>query len=105
MMIMNRDECSKQIDAFLAGTCGDYDWDDFISTRSTDPDIKSVIDYCSNSRDIYPPEKPGNWCGAVGATKLAELSRLLKSNDEKAVRDFINIENQNAELRASALRR
>ena len=97
---MNEDrkqECAKLIDSFLDGSCGDYDWDDFISIRSDDPEIQLIKDYCADSSFLYPSDKPGYWCNDRGTQKLARLSSLIKTGDEAEVRSFVEEERKTAE--------
>jgi len=90
-------ECSTAIDAFLNGSCGDYDWDDFISIQSSNSSVQLIKDYCSKSDFLYPPDTVGHWCNDRGSQKLTELSSMIKTGNEKDIRSFIEFEMKDAE--------
>ena len=95
----DRQECVKVIASFLDGSCGDYDWDDFISIKSSDSLVQLVKDYCADSDFLYPPDKTGQWCNEQGAQKLEELVQLLKNGEASIIESFIETEMRNTEHR------
>jgi hypothetical protein len=92
-----KQELSRTIGSFLDGSCGEWDWDDFISIRSKIPEIQLIKDFCADSSFLYPPVKTGHWCNKLGLQRLAELSRLIRTGTEADVRSFVETEMRNAE--------
>ncbi len=94
---MNEDhylEAATTIKTFLDGSCGDYDWDDFISIRSRYTQIQCVKNYCANSSFCYPPTEESHWCNEIGIDKLAQLSRLLRTRNKEAITMFLDEESK-----------
>jgi hypothetical protein len=73
-----REDVAQQIDAFLAGTCGPYDWDGLISEPRPKEEYTRVCDYLSSTSEIYPTKK--GWCSEEGVVQLKYFSALLRSN-------------------------
>lgn len=82
------------IESFLSGSCGDYDWDDFLTIPSPDPLIQAVKNYCADSHFHYPPSMDGHWCSETGALKLTQLSVHLRTGSMQAVADFLQKEHK-----------
>ena len=76
---MSRSEAADQIEAFLNGTSGKWDWDEFTSLRLKDPELEKVRLVCVALPDIDPPTKPNHYCGESGMKTLAELVTMLKT--------------------------
>ncbi|MES2981410.1 MAG: hypothetical protein V4727_03770 [Verrucomicrobiota bacterium] len=90
-----RQESANLILSFLDETCGAYDWDDFISPSSKDPDFELLRVYCASTNYLYPPTDPKCWCSDLGSEKLRILSELLISTSQfKVISDFICSEQQ-----------
>ena len=71
------DEAAATIEAFLAGTGGEWDWDDFTSIRRRDPFVESVRTRCISIRDDFPG---GNrYCSAAGEAAFNDLARDLRA--------------------------
>lgn len=98
-------ECSTAIDSFLNGSCGEYDWDDFISIQSSNSAVQLIKNYCAESDIRYPPDTVGHWCNDRGAQKLVELSRLIKTGNKNDIRSFIEIEMKDAKQSTAPLPR
>ena len=73
-----REEVAAQIDAFLSGSCGSYDWDDLISIPQTKKAYELVRGYLSSTSEIYPTQK--GWCSPAGIKQLQLFAQLLRSS-------------------------
>lgn len=82
--------CSKAdaadaIDAFIDGTCGPYDWDDFLHHALDNralPEVRQAARQCLDVERDYPPQRKYNetgWCSEEGIEKMRDISRQLRS--------------------------
>jgi hypothetical protein len=71
-------EAIATIRAFLDGTAGKWDWDDFLSTPAVDPSVKWVQGYCLQLRRDFPPENKIGYCSDTGMKRLADLLTILE---------------------------
>ena len=76
---MTRRETANIIEAFLDGTGGKWDWDEFTSFPLQDPELERVRQVCISVPDIDPPGQPGAYCGENGLTVLRNLVRDLRA--------------------------
>jgi hypothetical protein len=72
-------EVARIIEGFIEGTCGPYDWDDFISFPLDDPALEAVRQECADLPDRYPPGKRGWYCNDDGVDVLRRLMRHVSS--------------------------
>jgi hypothetical protein len=66
-------DVAQEIRTFLAGSAGDWDWDDFLSIRIKDPRLDAIRRRCNSIPDEYPPIGKG-YCNEAGRAVLAELA-------------------------------
>ncbi len=92
MSVDSLEESGAIIESFLGGSCGDYDWDDFLLIPSPDQLIQAVKNYCVDSHFRYPPAMVGHWCNENGALRLAQLSAILRNGARTAVEEFLTAE-------------
>ncbi len=85
-----QDACASDIadimEAFLDGTAGRHDWDDFISVRLSDPVLEAIRGRCAQLPTECPAERPGQYCSEAGTQVVrAYVSQLrnLPSGSEK----------------------
>jgi len=83
---LTRKEVADEIEAFLTGTGGNWDWDDFISIRLSDPHLEEIRKLCGDLPAIDPPTTPGHYCGDRGLAIMAQLV-----NDLRAGRDITDL--------------
>jgi hypothetical protein len=70
----------EEIEKFLNGTGGAYDWDDFTSIPIRDPHLNSIRIECAELRESYPPTSDDGYCGHEGLDRLREILDGLKKN-------------------------
>jgi hypothetical protein len=61
---LTREEVADIIEAFLNGTGGRWDWDDFCSIRIKDPDLDAIRRRCADLHEEDP--YPAQYCGPAG---------------------------------------
>ena len=78
-------DARSAISAFLEGTGGDWDWDDYVSAPVSDAYLDSVRRLCLHLPDMFPPEKDsGDYCSPEGLQALRViLDRVLPSNSDR----------------------
>ena len=77
-MKMTNEEVAEIIEAFLNGTGGQWDWDDFISVRQKDEYLDNIRTICDNIPLEYPPDKAGHYTNDEGLKKLYAIVKELR---------------------------
>lgn len=77
---MTKTKISDLIDAFLDGTCGEWEWDDFISVRLQDHELEDVRQRCAAVANTHPPTKPRTSCSEEGIGVLRSIAKYLRGN-------------------------
>jgi hypothetical protein len=72
----------KYIRDFLEETGRDYDWDDFISIRCTDPELEEIRRFCASTDCLFPPTEKGHWCNEDGINAMRAIQLRLKDEIE-----------------------
>jgi hypothetical protein len=67
------------IDSFLDGTCGERDWDDFISVKLKDPELENVRERCAAVADVYPAASADAYCSEDGVNLLRAIADEVRS--------------------------
>jgi hypothetical protein len=70
-------DVADTLKAFLDGRLGNVDWNDFIETPISDPDLEVVRATCAALPDRFPPTERGQWCGAGGLEVVRGLLAQL----------------------------
>ncbi len=76
--------CIQTIEDFLAGSGGDWDWDDFISIPIPFAELEAVRGFCLELPTRYPPKDRAHWCNAEGLAALKERVQELKTRSGDA---------------------
>jgi hypothetical protein len=76
-----RSEVANEIEAFMEDRSGEWDWDEFISLRLSDPQLDEVRKLCARLPEIDPPTKNGHYCGSRGMAIMVRLVNDLKTGD------------------------
>jgi len=93
MTSIEREKSARIILSFLDGSCGPYDWDDFVSPNRTDPQFRQITNYCIDSQSLYPALEENEWCNDQGANALRHLVSLLNSTTSfQEISQFIQSE-------------
>lgn len=75
---MTKQEVAELIEGFLNGTCGEWDWDDFISLKHEDPEIEEISVRCSKIANEFPSLQEKHYCSQEGETALKQLAQSLR---------------------------
>ncbi len=71
---------ARLLEGFLDGTCGECDWDDFISVmRFDDPLLEQIRFRCSRLDQEFPPRDPHEYCDERGRDVIRNYARQLKA--------------------------
>jgi hypothetical protein len=76
---MTKIQIAALIDSFLDGTCGEWDWDDFISAKLKDPELENVRERCAAVADVYPPVSANAYCSEDGVNVLRAIVDELRN--------------------------
>ena len=77
-MRMNRKQVADLIEAFLNGSIGDWDWDDFVSVKQPDPEMEKIRAQRASLPDDFPPTEEGHYCGPDGLKALQDIAVRLR---------------------------
>jgi hypothetical protein len=73
-------EVADTIQAFLDGTGGKWDWDEFVSLRiRNDRGMDAIRELCAAIPDIYPPDNPGHYCGEQGIQFMRDIVQRIRA--------------------------
>jgi hypothetical protein len=72
-------DVAAEIESFLDGRGGPYDWDDFCTCPIADPRLNAVRKRCAELPREFPPNAPGQYCGNGGVAVLHALIDQLRA--------------------------
>lgn len=78
---MSRIEMATLLESFADGTAGPWNWDDFLSVPIGDPYLDRIRLRCSKLDKEFPPDVPGQYCGARGLAVLRDFVAELRRAD------------------------
>jgi hypothetical protein len=73
------EEVIREIAAFLNGTGGAYDWDDFISIPIDDEQLNAIRIECAELPEKYPAGDRRQYCGDEGLKRLQYIVGHLEA--------------------------
>lgn len=71
-------EAINVIRDFLNGTGGEWDWGDFLSPPSPDPDVRRLQGLCMELPYDFPPEERTAYCSKGGIDRLRKILTQLE---------------------------
>lgn len=74
---MTEAEVANLIRSFLDGSCGKWEWDDFVSAPKGDRQIESLRQNILNLQLAYPSDKPNQWSSKEGLEALSSLAQSI----------------------------
>lgn len=80
---MKREELAKLIRSFIDGSIDKWGWDDFISIPQKDDEMESIRQECAALPELYPPFKPGHYCGPEGLVRLEAIATALERHSSE----------------------
>lgn len=78
---MTRIKLADLLEGFVNGTCGPWEWDDFISVQHKDPEIEKIRLRCEVLDVEFPPRRPHEYCNDDGAAVLMNYVRQLRESN------------------------
>ena len=75
---LTREEVASEIETFLDGSGGTWDWDDFLSIKISDPELEAIRQRCADLPYEFPPREAGHYCSPEGAKVLRSIVRELR---------------------------
>jgi hypothetical protein len=77
-MQLTSSDVAAEIEAFVNGSGGPWDWDDFISIPIKDTKLDQIRQRCGRLPDEFPPTEAGQYCGAEGLAVLRSILSDLR---------------------------
>jgi len=74
-----RQHVAEMLGRFIAGSAGDWEFDDFASTKSSDPLIEARRRELIALPRSFPPRDPAHFCSAEGLERIAAIADELGS--------------------------
>jgi hypothetical protein len=71
-------EVADIIEAFVEGTGGDWDWDDFCSFKIENHELDAIRLKCRNLSFTHPPPTRHMYCNEEGAQLLRAIVKDLR---------------------------
>ena len=69
---------AKVIESFVDGSCGPYDWDDFLNGSKNDADFQKIREECERIEIDYPARSGHEWCDDEGCRALLAIAARLR---------------------------
>ena len=77
---LTKDEVASEIEAFLNGKGGAFDWDDFCTFSIVDPELDLIRARCARLDKEFPSGSSGGYCNEEGMKVLREYAEYLRSS-------------------------
>lgn len=77
-------DAAKVIESFADGTCGPYDWDDFLSRSWKDSELQKIREECERVEIDYPARNEHEWCSEEGIGALMTIAGRLRREIARA---------------------
>jgi hypothetical protein len=77
------DDAAKLIRSFADGSCGQYDWDEFLSYPAKDPIILQLQEECERVSIDFPPRHKHEWCNPDGREQLLRIAERIKKEAQQ----------------------
>ncbi|MFT3898044.1 MAG: hypothetical protein QM719_10195 [Thermomonas sp.] len=79
-IVRSPSEVASIIEAFLSGTGGPYDWDDFVCGGSiANPELEAIRARCASLPDEFPPTSYSHYCSEAGFEVMRDLAARIRS--------------------------
>jgi hypothetical protein len=76
---MTKLEVANLVESFVNGTCGPWEWDDFVSMKHEDPGIEAISLHCGRIPEQFPSSQENHYCSEEGVAALKQIALLLRS--------------------------
>ncbi len=75
---LTKEEVANEIESFLSGTGGAFDWDEFCTFTLADPDLDKIRARCARLDQEFPPGSSGGYCNEEGMKVLRGYLEQLR---------------------------
>ena len=75
---LTKEEVANEIESFLSGTGGAYDWDEFCTFTLADPQLDKIRARCARLDQEFPPGLSGGYCSEEGMKVLRAYVEQLR---------------------------
>jgi hypothetical protein len=75
---LTREDLANEIEAFLNGTGGVFDWDEFCTFTIADPELDKIRERCARLDKEFPPSGSGGYCNEEGIKVLRDYIEVLR---------------------------
>ena len=72
-------DAANLIERFVAGTCGPYDWDDFLNGSMNDSALQQIHEECEQVAIDFPASSDSEWCSPEGGHALTAIAVRLRA--------------------------
>jgi hypothetical protein len=76
-MHTQRKEAAALLQRFVEGDVEDWEFDDFVSSRSDDPGLEAYRFEVARIPILFPPEVSTHYTSEEGISRILEISRAL----------------------------
>jgi hypothetical protein len=78
---LTKEEVADEIEAFLNGAGGAFNWDDFCTFTLSDPELDKIRARCAQLDKEFPPDVSGRYCNEEGLKVLSGYVEYLRRTD------------------------
>ncbi len=75
---MTKLEFAQLLESFIDGTCGRWDWDDFISITQKDAEIEKWRQELNLFDEKYPRRVETEFCNSEGRDEMLRIAKLCR---------------------------
>lgn len=79
---MTEIDAAKLIKGFLDGSCGGWEWDDFISIPQKNGRVEDIRQKVLQIGDEFPPQNSTSWSSDEGLRALNELAEEITARTD-----------------------
>ena len=78
-------DAAKVIENFVDGSCGPYEWDDFLNGSKNDTDLQKIREECERIGIDYPARSDHEWCNDDGGRALLAIAGRIRRDASRCV--------------------
>ena len=76
---MTYTQVADTLENFITGKGGDWDWDDYLNTRFSDPYLLGVQERMNGLQQEYPSGKRNEYCSPEGIEVIKTYAQELRN--------------------------
>jgi hypothetical protein len=71
-------DAAEIIEGFVDGSCGPYDWDNFLNGSKKDTELLKIRNECERVESEHPARNEYEWCNDEGGLALMAIAARLR---------------------------